>query len=251
MWKQPPHLSSLAQRSAGTAHTGRVLAGVRGAWWPQPTNSSRGRGVRMVTKPSELGRDVKDLLVQHYVHNPLTINGVLPPWEASTTPHRGFVDLWRGITLLQGCRRALRWPALACVGVAATVGVRRVFHPSSPARLPCANAQASSSTCASTCWPRASTRCACTSTTTAWRASPPSNTATTRPTSSEMGNGLLLECCDAEPGLHISWVCGVPGARDHLLRQQPLFPLPRASLTCHTATLCVCARGPAGSAACT
>lgn len=41
----------------------------------QPVNSSRGRGIRMVTKPAELPRDCKDVLIQHYIHNPYTING--------------------------------------------------------------------------------------------------------------------------------------------------------------------------------
>lgn len=44
---------------------------------PQPVNSSRGRGVRMVVKPAELPRDIKDVLVQHYINNPYTINGAL------------------------------------------------------------------------------------------------------------------------------------------------------------------------------
>lgn len=33
----------------------------------QPVNSSRGRGIRMVLKPSELSRDTKDVLIQHYI----------------------------------------------------------------------------------------------------------------------------------------------------------------------------------------
>eukprot|EP00798_Chlamydomonas_sp_ICE-L_P014140 gene14140-20103_t len=41
----------------------------------KPTNSSRGRGIKMVLKPAEMPRDTKDVLVQHYIHNPYTING--------------------------------------------------------------------------------------------------------------------------------------------------------------------------------
>lgn len=29
----------------------------------------------MVLKPSEMSRDTKDVLVQHYIHNPYLING--------------------------------------------------------------------------------------------------------------------------------------------------------------------------------
>ena len=29
----------------------------------------------MVTRPSELKRDLEDVLVQHYIHNPYIING--------------------------------------------------------------------------------------------------------------------------------------------------------------------------------
>lgn len=39
----------------------------------QPVNSSRGRGIRMVARPQDITRDVKDVLVQHYIHNPLLI----------------------------------------------------------------------------------------------------------------------------------------------------------------------------------
>ncbi|KXZ45141.1 TTL8 protein [Gonium pectorale] len=41
----------------------------------KPTNSSRGRGVRMVSRPDSIPRDAKDLLVQHYIANPLLLNG--------------------------------------------------------------------------------------------------------------------------------------------------------------------------------
>ncbi|KAG2488455.1 hypothetical protein HYH03_012961 [Edaphochlamys debaryana] len=41
----------------------------------KPTNSSRGRGIRMVTRPDSIPRDAKDVLVQHYVANPLLLNG--------------------------------------------------------------------------------------------------------------------------------------------------------------------------------
>lgn len=42
---------------------------------PQPTNSSRGRGIRMVTRPDSIPRDAKDTLVQHYIANPLLLEG--------------------------------------------------------------------------------------------------------------------------------------------------------------------------------
>ncbi|GIL87357.1 hypothetical protein Vretimale_1604 [Volvox reticuliferus] len=41
----------------------------------KPTNSSRGRGIRMVTRPEAISRDAKDVLVQHYISNPLLLNG--------------------------------------------------------------------------------------------------------------------------------------------------------------------------------
>ncbi|GFR40319.1 hypothetical protein Agub_g857 [Astrephomene gubernaculifera] len=41
----------------------------------KPTNSSRGRGIRMVTRPDAISRDCKDVLVQHYIANPLLLNG--------------------------------------------------------------------------------------------------------------------------------------------------------------------------------
>ncbi|EFJ39822.1 hypothetical protein VOLCADRAFT_108470 [Volvox carteri f. nagariensis] len=41
----------------------------------KPTNSSRGRGIRMVTRPDAISRDAKDMLVQHYIANPLLLNG--------------------------------------------------------------------------------------------------------------------------------------------------------------------------------
>lgn len=41
----------------------------------QPTNSSRGRGIRMVTRPDSIPRDAKDTLVQHYIANPLLLDG--------------------------------------------------------------------------------------------------------------------------------------------------------------------------------
>ncbi|GLC44290.1 Tubulin polyglutamylase ttll5 [Pleodorina starrii] len=41
----------------------------------KPTNSSRGRGIRMVTRPEAISRDAKDVLVQHYIANPLLLNG--------------------------------------------------------------------------------------------------------------------------------------------------------------------------------
>ena len=41
---------------------------------PQPLCSSRGRGIRMVLNPSEVRRDTKDVLVQHYIDRPYTIN---------------------------------------------------------------------------------------------------------------------------------------------------------------------------------
>ncbi|KAG1655472.1 hypothetical protein FOA52_008666, partial [Chlamydomonas sp. UWO 241] len=40
----------------------------------KPTNSSRGRGIRMVVKPAELPRDTKDVLIQHYIDPPHVIN---------------------------------------------------------------------------------------------------------------------------------------------------------------------------------
>ncbi|GIL44157.1 hypothetical protein Vafri_1684 [Volvox africanus] len=41
----------------------------------KPTNSSRGRGIRMVTRPEAISREAKDMLVQHYISNPLLLNG--------------------------------------------------------------------------------------------------------------------------------------------------------------------------------
>ncbi|PNH10587.1 Tubulin polyglutamylase TTLL13 [Tetrabaena socialis] len=41
----------------------------------KPTNSSRGRGIRMVTRPESIARDAKDTLVQHYIATPLLLNG--------------------------------------------------------------------------------------------------------------------------------------------------------------------------------
>ncbi|MEW5308396.1 MAG: hypothetical protein WDW38_000361 [Sanguina aurantia] len=42
----------------------------------KPVNSSRGRGVRMVTRPADVPRDLKDVLLQRYIHNPLLVNGL-------------------------------------------------------------------------------------------------------------------------------------------------------------------------------
>uniref|UniRef100_A0A7S3R6Q4 Tubulin--tyrosine ligase-like protein 9 n=1 Tax=Dunaliella tertiolecta TaxID=3047 RepID=A0A7S3R6Q4_DUNTE len=41
----------------------------------KPVNSSRGRGVRVVVNPHEVPRDAKDILLQHYIDDPYTING--------------------------------------------------------------------------------------------------------------------------------------------------------------------------------
>ena len=40
----------------------------------KPTNSSRGRGVKMILRPKDVPRDTKDVLIQHYVDRPLLIN---------------------------------------------------------------------------------------------------------------------------------------------------------------------------------
>lgn len=44
-------------------------------WIRKPLASSRGRGVRMVLKPSAITRKCKKAIVQQYVHKPLCING--------------------------------------------------------------------------------------------------------------------------------------------------------------------------------
>ena len=41
----------------------------------QPLASSRGRGIRLVPEPSSIKED-KACLVQHYISNPHTINGL-------------------------------------------------------------------------------------------------------------------------------------------------------------------------------
>lgn len=40
----------------------------------KPTNSSRGRGIKMITRPKDVSRETKDVLIQHYVDRPLLIN---------------------------------------------------------------------------------------------------------------------------------------------------------------------------------
>jgi hypothetical protein len=67
----PPLLFSSAICSAAPAAPIVILTRAP----PQPLASSRGRGIRMVTKPSAISSDTSDCLVQQYIHDPLTIHG--------------------------------------------------------------------------------------------------------------------------------------------------------------------------------